>query len=240
MEEGERVERTPKFALSDKEPLLQPLGPGFFPRHAHEKRRWIKATVKKIGEEVTYKDLKPAIVYVADAAETRFTKVGFSKYPDETRPLEITKRCGVAFERTYRTTSFYCAFRAEQIVHDVLTAWAHDRLKCKCGKVNREWYKRSFAYIITLVNLVHTWIAREPYDLETRRLKDEWKEALYIWNSTQDTTKPLSWPEFFLVGLELHLLPKPLPASSHLDRRQKSASTTNISILTTPSPGGPA
>lgn len=91
MEEDELVEQTPKFALLDKEPLPQPLGPGFFARHAREKRRWIKATVKKIGEEVTYKDLKPAIVYVADAAETRFTKVGFSKYPDETRPQRSRK-----------------------------------------------------------------------------------------------------------------------------------------------------
>jgi hypothetical protein len=229
------VYQTSRLALSDGEPFPPAASPSFFSAHSHEKRGWIRKTVKKIGQAVGELDVDPAIVYVAKERDTHFTKVGFSEFADATRFKVITKSCGVAFEKTYRTLPFRCAHRAEQIVHKVLHQWAHDRRQCKCGRINCEWYKRTFGFTIALVNLVHTWMAQEPYDMRTRRLKDEWKEALFLWDNSQDTTKPLSWPEFFLIGLKLHLLPKSSPTSSPLGRRQKSASMTNISSTTAPS-----
>jgi T5orf172 domain len=174
IKEEELAEQTSRLAISEKGPCQKPASPGLFSPQSHEERLWIKETVKKIGKAVTTKDLKPGILYVAKSAGSRFIKVGFSSRPNESRPQEVATACGVAFEKAYRTTSIYCSFRAEQIVHDVLVDWAHDRLECKCGKVNREWYRKDFGYIIALVNLVHTWIAQEPYDFKgTKALKDE-------------------------------------------------------------------
>ncbi len=163
--------------------------------------------------------------------ETNYTKVGYSKNDDGKRIRDINK-CGVAYHKTYQTLKFPCAYQAEQIIHDILAEWAHERLDCWCRKVNREWYQLSFGSIITTIHWVSTWMMQQPYDLQTQQLKPEWVEALNHWHLTHKTVAPLSWAEFFIVGIS-HV-PQSVQSTSESLPLRRIASTSNISDATSP------
>ena len=192
-----------------------------------------------IRKDLSKKDVEPGIdgqpalsilgiVYVAKEMQSDFVKAGYSTDWDGTSFMDITTRCGVLVEKSYRTRPFYGAYRAVQLLHRVLYQWAHHRHDCRCGKKSCEWYKKNFGDVITLVNLVQSWMAQEPYNRKSGKLREKWKEASRLWDARQDTLEPLELSEFLLMGLELRLPCQILPTQSPSVRKPKSASTANL------------
>jgi T5orf172 domain len=150
-------------------------------------------------------DEKRGMVYVAKANRLPFAKVGFSREAANARVKAITTKCDICVEEShYHTPSFYCAQRAERIIHKLIREWSHKRMDCKCGHKNREWYRTEYDVVITSVRIVYLWMIQEPYDMKTKKLKPEWKGVLDRWDESQQTQAPLTWTEFFLLGLSLH------------------------------------
>jgi hypothetical protein len=236
------------LALSDNGLSSSPASPGYFTELSHVERGLIKDTVEKIRQDVTKKDRIgfPGLVYVAKQKGTRFTKVGYSQHKDASRIGRISATCDLEFEKIYQIPVLrYGAYRAEQILHKVLHQWAYDILNCKCRKEHREWYDKSFDSIITLANLVYTWMRQKPYSTQNWKLKPDWDKALDVWISSQDTRTPMAWSEFFLMGLLLKPTPVAFPGSpptpSRFWKKRKSASVINVGYNSTPSarPKGP-
>ena len=237
-----------KLAITDGGLSSSPASPGYFLELSRVERGLIRDTVRKIQQAITDSDRigSPGLVYVAKQKGTRFTKVGYSSHEDASRTDQISGTCGLEFEKIYQIPMLpYGAFRAEQILHKVLRQWGYDILNCKCLKEHREWYDKSFDFIITLANLVHTWMRQEPYSTQNWELKPDWNNALNVWISSQDTRTPMAWSEFFLMGLLLKPIPPAFPGSpptpSRFWKRRKSASVTDVGCNSTPSarPKGP-
>jgi hypothetical protein len=239
----EVTKRFSALALSDNRLSSSPASPGYFPELSRVERGLIRDTVHKLRQAVTEKDRigYPGLVYVAKQKGTRFTKVGYSKHKDASRIGRISATCDLEFEKMYQIPILrYGAYRAEQILHKALRQWAYDVLNCKCRKEHREWYDRPFDFVITLANLVHTWMRQKPYSTQNWKLKPDWDEALDVWISSQDTRTPMAWSEFFLMGLLLKPVPAAFPGSPFWKGR-KSASVINVGYNGTPSarPKGP-
>ena len=184
---------------------------GFFSPLSLSAQRHLKSTARKIRKDLTTTQAgldSEGIIYVAKDMNSSYVKVGFSKKEKDARVKNITERCKILVEKSYMTRKFLSAHRGEQIIHSLLENEAHVRLKCACGKDNREWYKKSFESTITQVSIVYAWMSQEPYDQTTRQLKTEWKRALEILVQSLDTKSPLTWAEFFLMGLSLQPPPK--------------------------------
>jgi len=115
--------------------------------------------------------------------------------------LEAINKCEIRRESSYSTPPVLCAWRAEHIVHKLLHHCRHVRMQCKCQKQNREWFQNKYQDTIRLVQIVYSWLQREPYDMEKLELKPEWHDALCRWMGTQESESPLDWNDFFLIGL---------------------------------------
>ena len=236
----ELVDRVSGLDLSGNDPPSVSTNNGFFSPNSRLRRRNINKTVKRIKSEINATNFSDelgnaelGVIYAAKERGTNFTKIGYSKH-DKGKRIQDINNCGVVCDKTYQTSTFACAHQAEQIIHDLLAEWAHERLNCRCGKKNREWYQIPFGSVITEIHRVFTWMMHQPYDLKTRKLKPDWVVALSHWHKSHQTTTPLSWAELFIMGLSL--VPqskKNTPRSSSL---RKIASTSNISDAVSPSP----
>jgi T5orf172 domain len=191
----------------------------------------------EILRDILRTDEKPGIVYVAKANGLPFAKVGFSKETADARVKAITTKCDVSVEESqYHSPSFYCAHRAERIIHKLIREWSHKRMGCKCGHTNREWYRTEYDVVIMSVHLVYLWMIQEPYDMKTKKLKSEWREVLDIWDWSQETQAPLTWTDFFLLGLSLHSAPQSLPRFSPPCQKRESYTTVPAEPLTSSYP----
>jgi len=211
-------------------------GSAFFSVISRTTRQLNNDIVKKIEQDLDDTDLELGLVYVAEETDTPMTKVGFSIYKDARGLRETTNKCKVNFGKKYQTPQFYFAHRAEQIIHNCLRQSAYERLNCECGKNNCEWYRLAFIKVVMVTNIVHTWMAREPYNKADGKLKSKWEEALNTWVKSQDTPTPLTWPEFFLTGPSLCAVSKVLPKSPPCLQTHESSTTINIFNIASPCP----
>lgn len=228
-----------QLTLSDDDPPVKLLSPGRFSIFSNAERENTTKTVQKIRERITVLDIGNGTVYVAKELGTCFIKLGFSAEKDEQRLVQMMAKCKVDFQMPYyRSPSFECAHRAEQIIHKLIHEWAYDTLDCKCGTKHHEWYKRDPEFVVTKFWLVYNWLVQQPYDMETGNLKPKWERALRSWHRSQNAVAPPGWDEFFLNGLSLPSVLIVSPIASPSPKSRKSRSSIQM-VQMSPSPPRP-
>lgn len=189
----------------------------------------------KIKIQLVQSDLIKGTVYVAKETSSQFTVFGWTTFYGEKSCKEISSACKVQFRTIYQTPPFLCASRAEQIVHSLIQGSIHQRVGCKCRTEHHEWHMTDFHHLIAQTTVVYTWLAQEPYDMSTRKLKPEWIQALDIWCERLKSTVPLEWDDFFLGGLSLRSPSSQVPLTPK-KRKSPSMETTDQPASTSPEP----
>jgi hypothetical protein len=156
--------------------------PGHFSLHSSPVTKQIDALIKYLRTTLIARDEENGVVYVAKQVGTDFCKVGFTGRDAKNR-LNAIDICAIDREASYCTPPANCAYRADQIVHKLLYFSCHHRLHCPCKHENREWYQHNYGEIIHQVQIVYSWLQREPYDMDTGNLKEVWLNALVQWEN---------------------------------------------------------
>ncbi len=213
-------------------------GHGHFDTKTYPQVTQMKKVARYIRRDLLPTDQLTGYVYVAKQADTGFCKVGFAEKDAERRIKDIGK-CQIVTDSSYRIGGFVGAYRAERLVHCLLSHCRHIRQECPCGCENREWYKSPYEEVKRQVQIVYAWLRREPYETTKfeKKLKPVWKEALNKWLATQKTQAPLGWNEFFITGPSMDVVigglcydssPQPLSSRQLSTRRHANRFVINI------------
>jgi hypothetical protein len=181
-----------------------------FSAHTVQQEEQIKHTVNYLRKELGIMDRKLGYVYVTKQADTRFCKVGWASKDPAARIRTIEKKCEVITEASYHLGPFFGAYRAERLLHCLLTHRRHIRKNCPCGCENREWYKEDYLEVMRQADIVCSWLCRDPCPYnrvaQVNNLEPGWEQALERWLGTQDREVPLRWDTFFLFGSSVNVV----------------------------------
>jgi len=176
---------------------------GFFPPQTTPELSEVKQLSKFIRQDLAPADEELGYVYVLQHTDETFFKVGLSKEKPQKRCKAIGKRCHIHVKVIHYTHLPFCAHRAEQIVHKLLHRYNHIMENCPCHHRHHEWFQLNRTEVVQHVEDVFSWLHRQPYDMNTRKLKPVWEHGLEVWNATQTKRKPLAWRDFFLADPSL-------------------------------------
>ncbi|OQU98723.1 T5orf172 domain-containing protein [Cladophialophora immunda] len=145
-------------------------------------------------------------IYATHNRTNGLVKVGYGGISSLDRPTDMAK-CKFDPGRIFETPNFRGAFRAEKIVHGLLSQWNKEVECTRCINKHKEYFDCGLGFAISTIDVVTTWLLKEPYLIEgeTGSLKDNWKEALDIFERSQDSDEPMDWFEFFLNDVESQL-----------------------------------
>jgi hypothetical protein len=233
---GDLSDQFSRLGLSDLQSRSASQSPASCCPLSASQQRHINHTVNnKIRCQLVQSDLIQGTVYAAKETCSQYTKFGWTPFDREKRCKEISSACKVDFRMIYQTPPFLCAFRAEQIVQALIQGSVHQRAGCKCRTEHHDWHMTDFHRLIAQSTIVYTWLAREPYDMSTGKLKPEWVQALDIWCEILKSTVPLEWDDFFLSGLSLRSPSCQVPLSPE-PRKSPSPGKTARSASASPEP----
>lgn len=150
-------------------------------------------------------DQKEAIIYAAksfgkEINAKRYIKVGWSSQVNEQRVYDIKDICEVSIEEHFYTPPFKGAWRAEQLFRKLFAKDKKLRLGCKCDKINHEWFDKDLASVRHWILTIYLWIGKNPYDLDTGELTQEWQTALDEWEESLYSARPIAFEEFLMLG----------------------------------------
>ena len=179
---------------------------------AHEEKQ-NKAVAKLICRGLSKKEQLEGFIYVAEQNGGNYCKVGYAK-KNAARRIKAIGKCEIVTSNSYQIGSFVGAYRAEQLIHKLLSHRRRFRYDCPCGCKNREWYEIDFEQVKLQVLIVFCWFRASPYgrfpqpegdakaekDAKPKELEKVWQDALKRWESTQEGPKPLKWDAFFING----------------------------------------
>jgi hypothetical protein len=172
-----------------------------------------KTVAKLIGRGLSKKEQLEGFIYITEQSGANFCKVGYAK-KDAARRIKAIGKCDIVTSNSYQIGSFVGAYRAEQLIHKLLSHRRRFRYDCPCGCKNREWYEIDFEQVKLQVLIVFSWFRANPYgkfpqpegdakaedDAKPKELEKVWQDALKRWESTQEGPKPLEWDAFFING----------------------------------------
>ncbi|EXJ68501.1 uncharacterized protein A1O5_08294 [Cladophialophora psammophila CBS 110553] len=149
-------------------------------------------------------------------------KVGCTESGKDGRATAM-KSCGLTPGKIFETKGFQGAFQAEGLIHLMLSKW-NCRVECenhpnKSLKPtgHREYFRCPLGFAISTIDIVTSWFLQEPYEIVggMGRLKDDWRDALGVFEESQKSDHPMEWFEFFLIDVRSQLAWKSNPLPSH-------------------------
>ncbi|KIY02085.1 uncharacterized protein Z520_02223 [Fonsecaea multimorphosa CBS 102226] len=172
-----------------------------------QKRKQDQKTSKMISsmrKDLCQTATKKGYLYAVQIRGNGLVKVGTSGVDEEARPTTSIACCKFKPGKVFQTTNFYGAFKAEKLVHNLLSQW-NETVECSTTVTkHEEYFSCGLGFAISAIDLVTTWFLKEPYLIEGQQgsLKDEWRDALDAFKESQRSEEPMEWFEFFLVDLE--------------------------------------
>ncbi|KAH0828270.1 hypothetical protein AYO21_07262 [Fonsecaea monophora] len=170
-----------------------------------------KEMISCIRKDAPTKDSN-GYIYAVQIQENELVKVGRARADNTERPMDVQK-CSFKAGRIFRTDNFDAVFKAEKLVHHLLSQWnsPFECTQCK-GKEkpptkHQEYFSCGLWFAISVINLVTSWFLKKPYDIEGQEgsLKKAWEEALEAFEQSQKSQHPMEWFEFFLIDVESQL-----------------------------------